>query len=321
LKCTKLTTSDACDSDGSDGRSDDCFWLYNKNLNEGDDDSGACRDKEDNTLSCGEAKRASQCVLSDVRNLNENCFWLYNSFIETDITGSCKNKTDNTLSCENAVRSSQCTLSDVTNFNDKCFWIYNESSFGNEGGDCYNVMDESLECSLVKRESQCTTDMLSETYLANKCIYLEGGCKWRCEEIKTESECSGTGTGERGGDCTWIYSAIDTSDKSGKCYPKNKTDIECEAITREDQCLKGGGFDKLKDDNEFIVTPEGTCDVYYYEGNEHSCKLKCSTFTSKEDCESTERSIDCVWLDENKTGNPTVGGKCINKVCLYIYII
>jgi hypothetical protein len=170
LRCRELITKDACDNNGNGGRSDDCFWLYEKNLNEGDD-GGICKDKE----------------------------------------------------------------------------------------------DEFLECSLVKRENQCNDEFLSGTFLENKCIYEEGegGCKWRCEEIQEDNKCSGSGTGERGNDCTWIYSNISESNYSGNCYPKNKTDIECNTIIRETQCESGGGFNKLKDDNECTFIEDGnggTCE-------------------------------------------------------------
>jgi hypothetical protein len=52
----------------------DCFWLYNGG--ESDNVSGNCREKNDSTLTCEEAKRSDQCTASNVDNFGANCIWL-----------------------------------------------------------------------------------------------------------------------------------------------------------------------------------------------------------------------------------------------------
>jgi hypothetical protein len=64
-----------------------CFWLYNAEEQNG----GECRWKGDTNLACSDAKVSSQCVRTDVTNLNESCVWLEgNDTRDPNVEAQCK---------------------------------------------------------------------------------------------------------------------------------------------------------------------------------------------------------------------------------------
>jgi hypothetical protein len=176
-----------------------------------------------------------------------------------------------------------------------CIWIYSENS-GNTGS-CREKNDTTLECGDVKNSVQCE-EGLAGTFLAEKCIYDGGECKFYCKELKTNFSCN---TRE---DCSWIYNSEesgDNDDEDGICYEKKVTDISCEDISRISQCESGGDLDELNDQ----------CDVYVYD-NDTLCKKKCSLLKTSTECMSSERQNDCYFL-EDFNGIPS---SCIDQVCL-----
>jgi hypothetical protein len=70
------TDKDMCETPEAAGETASCFWLYGGN-EEDTTDAGFCRDKTDESLLCGAAKRKGQCEDGDVDNFGmSNCFWL-----------------------------------------------------------------------------------------------------------------------------------------------------------------------------------------------------------------------------------------------------
>jgi hypothetical protein len=66
----------------------DCFWLYNgEEIGSSD---GTCREKNDSTLSCSDAKRSDQCNKSDVDKFESNCLWLLENAV-SQVGSRCEN--------------------------------------------------------------------------------------------------------------------------------------------------------------------------------------------------------------------------------------
>jgi hypothetical protein len=161
-----------------------CFWLYENDPSDATD-TGWCKSKEDTNIECGDAKRLSQCGMSDVTGLHSNnCFWLYSGSDETGEGGSCKEKNDASLSCGSAQRDSQCPLDGVTNLNLSCFWLFNSSDVGNNGGVCETKTNSSLTCGDVRRRDQCTLADVDK--LGENCLWLEGDL---LEEAEIQGRC------------------------------------------------------------------------------------------------------------------------------------
>jgi hypothetical protein len=189
-----------------------------------------------------------------------DCYWLYSDLEGND--GECKNITEK-VDCSVGKRYSQCPISDktVNVLSNDCFWIYSKTNTDTTNmGICRRKDAEDLTCGEVIRSEQCM-EGLEETSLNGKCLF-DSTCKWICDEINVKNDC------ENRNDCVWIYSSFEINDDIGNCYPKNKSDILCKTIIRENQCNSGGGFDKLQNDNgcTFVKDDEG--------GEEGTCESK-----------------------------------------------
>lgn len=229
--------------------------------------------------------------------IDGGCFWLYSE--NTGDDGTCRSKMDSSLGCGDAQKVEQCGMSDVSVsvLSTDCFWLYKESDTGSSSGTCWLKSDNTLTCSdVIRGSSQCNDDVLSGTFLENKCfLFLDGStsrCLTKCELIVTNTTCIDRD------DCRWIYSNTDNDNfNSGKCY--NMSVVECKDIFQSSQCESG-----------LNINISGlNCGMY---GT--TCKPKCGTLTS-ETCTSDNRENDCYYIMNNNE----VSGTCTNRVCMFFY--
>jgi hypothetical protein len=96
----------------------------------GEGEEGSCKEKDDNSLSCDDIKRSSQCPLSSVDNLKEKkCIWILNKCY--DVKNTCESITDEEI-CEaegSAIETNGNTLN--------CLWL-KENETKNINGRCVN---------------------------------------------------------------------------------------------------------------------------------------------------------------------------------------
>jgi hypothetical protein len=85
------TNRNMCETPGAAVSTDTltCFWLYDTP----DKDTGTCREKQDETLECSEAKKALQCTEMTIDKFGDNCFWLQaNTTRDPSFEAQCVNK-------------------------------------------------------------------------------------------------------------------------------------------------------------------------------------------------------------------------------------
>jgi hypothetical protein len=97
--CYNITAFNDCNA-----RADDCFWLYNSSDTELND--GECRDKDDESLTCLNVRRSTQCPSSGVKNLDSRCIWKESecvpsscSYYLSESAVGCKNVKSSRGSC------------------------------------------------------------------------------------------------------------------------------------------------------------------------------------------------------------------------------
>jgi hypothetical protein len=197
--------------------------LYDKNINS--DDSGVCKDKQDNTLKCEDAVRPSQCTFSDVPHLKNNCFWIYNE--STGTGGECYSKTNESLECSFVKRKNQCINDNLieTFLKDKC-------TYDDDKEEC------KLICEKITREAECGGG--EGKGRRDDCVWIysnidknvnEGSCYSKsitgiiCEEVVRKEQC----------DCFWLSDGIDG--ESGVCVSVDDEDLGCKDAKRSEECI------------------------------------------------------------------------------------
>jgi hypothetical protein len=89
--CEEILTEAACEQTGaakSGSTTCDCFWLYSGSSGS----TGSCKDKNDNSLSCADAKRPNQCTNTNIVKLGTNCLWWLGNSSTPHSSDSCVDK-------------------------------------------------------------------------------------------------------------------------------------------------------------------------------------------------------------------------------------
>jgi hypothetical protein len=143
----------------------DCFWLFNRNDNNG----GGCKWKNDSSLKCSDSKREDQCnFLSENKFSLIDCIW---------VSGMCHETKDK---CEEIIVSEEICETAGVGKDKECIWV--------EG--------EDIKCQELKEACESIITEPSCTYFNTKQFDQQSFlCAWvKSEDVKCQTRHESCGT-------------------------------------------------------------------------------------------------------------------------------